>query len=257
MEKHINMKKKQIILILTLSLLTSGAIANVNSPLENGQTNVMNLLQNWQSGESLKELNELIVDDNFNPFTKDFSGSTALDYAIKYKVKPIEYFLQKIVNEKRYAEALKVTDISLMGESNVNKSLIKAIAGGHLTAVNNFLISHKNYDLNFELKAGITPLAATSLILDVDLAARMFTLLVANGADLNQSLTQTGGDSIGHVFCATDNYLMLLLAVSEGYSVNIENSQGDDVYSYSLKNKKSLCSEHLGNIIKSINEKIR
>lgn len=246
--------KKLLIPTLMFAIASSAnAAMNVNEILPSGKTAVMEKLESWQFGDSLDELNDAVMMPSFNPFIKDRIGKTALDYAVTNKVKPIEYYLKTKKYKSQYRKAAKKTyEDYFSGDLQVG--LIKAIANGSLPAIKDFLARHPNFDLNYELGAGVTPLAATAFIQDVDLAGLTFIALVDAGADVNQPLLRQGNDTLGHVFCSNDNFLMMLLAISKGYDINLRNKDGADVYEYSYKSGSLHCGQHLENIMNAVNE---
>ncbi|MCY9866123.1 hypothetical protein OTK49_26660 [Vibrio coralliirubri] len=257
MEKNVKMTKKIIpALLLALSFSSPvSASSKVNSILPSGKTMVMENLEAWKFGESLDELNSMVMMPSFNPYIKDRKGSTALDYAVINKVKPIEYHLKKEKYKYQYRTASKMKYSDFFSD-DLKIGLLKAIAAGALPAVKEFLVKHPDFDLNFELGAGITPLAATALIHDIDLAGLTFVALTEAGADVNQVLVRQGGAGLGHVFCAKDNFLMMLLAISKGYDINLRNKDGADVYEYSYQSGSLYCGQHLENIMNSLNEQV-
>ncbi|ELP5898539.1 hypothetical protein QTV49_000413 [Vibrio vulnificus] len=248
--------KVKLLNSLIILMLPSVVQASVNEIDSAGRTKLMNEISAWRYGDSLEKINAHILEPSFNPHVKDNLGRTAFDYAQKYKVKPIEYVLAKKEFSKHYKRVNNYEYESIFSEKISNTQFIKAVANGHLTQVKRFLTEHKDYELKYEMSGGITPLSAVSLIKDIDLSALMFNELVANGANVNEVLVYQNGDTLGHVFCAKDNYLMLLLAISKGYDINLKNKDGLDVYEYSYKNGKKYCQASLENIVKVKDGKI-
>jgi len=251
------MKIKANILIGLITLILPSVVqASVNETDSAGRTKLMVELSTWRYGDSLDRINAHILEPSFNPHIKDNFGRTALNYAKKYKVKPIEYVLAKKEYIKHYKKVNNYKYESVFSDQDSDAQFIKAVANGSLTQVKRFLSEHNGYNLKYEMVGGITPLSAVSMIKDVDLSALMFNELVSNGANVNEVLDYQNGDTLGHVFCAKDNYLMLLLAISKGYDINLKNKDGLDVYEYSVKNGKKFCQAHLENIAKVKDGKI-
>lgn len=230
--------------------------ASVNEIDTSGRTKLMIELSSWNYGDDLEEISRLILEPSFNPHIKDNQGHTALDYAIKYHVKPIEYILSKKEFAKHYRLVNKESFEEVFGGEVNGTTIVKAVANGSLSQVNKYLSENDNVDLNFELEGGVTPLSAVSLIKDIDIAALMFNELISNGANVNESLVYQNGDTLGHVFCASDNYLLLILAISKGYDINLKNKDGVDVYEYSTRNGRKFCQTHLENIANAKDGKI-
>ncbi|MCM0149250.1 hypothetical protein [Photobacterium galatheae] len=250
------MMKKFFISGLIIGSLCQSVYASVNALDESQRTQFMREMSVWKYGDPLDKMNQFILDPSFNPFVKDAHGRTALDYSRKYQIKPIEYILQKKFYRKYYNNhSGKSMSEVFTGEDN-KVDFVRAVAKGSFPAIQAFMSENETFNLNYELEGGISPLSATALIKDVDLSGKIFSYLIEKGANPNETLKYLSRDNLGHVFCASDNYLMMLLAISKGYDINLRNRDGLDVYEYSVKNNKKFCQSHLENIAKSNHGKI-
>ncbi len=226
-------------------LVVSNVSANVNMQDANGKTQVMNMVLQWKEGDSLNELNDAVLSPEFNPYIKDKSGKDLLYYVQQKKIKPIEYPLLKMKYKKLYKSHLKQPYSYYQRSGDHEVDLIRAISSGGYKGVTDFLSDNRDFNLNYDLPSGITPLSATALVRDVDIAGQLFMLLLDHGADPNYTPRSGAGDNIGHVFCSTDNYLMLLLSVSKGFDVHMRNTNGEDVYASSVKRGNRYCSSSI------------
>lgn len=241
---------KKILTSTCLLLISTSPLAGVNDTSQLDQTPVMEQLSKWQFGDDLSGLNSMVTDMRFNPFIADAAGKTAYEYSVTYSVKPIQYVLAKHKYKNMYQQYAKE-------ETRYNKSsiisqqhaVIKMVAKGQIKQLKHFISDNKEFDFNYISGKKITPLLATTLIKDIDIAAKVFNLLVGAGANPNSQPAELNKDTIGHAFCATDNYLMLLLAISIGYDINLLNESGSDVLQYSQKNNAQFCEAHLLKII--------
>jgi hypothetical protein len=190
----------------------------------------------------------MVMSDAFNPYISDRQGRNAYDYSVMYGVKPVEYALAKYEYKQAFygGEIKTFTDIAA-GE----KALIRIVSMGDMTALRKFVDKNPNFNLDSEVGAGITPLAATSLIRNVDVAGEVFNYLVDSGANPSHKIKKLGGDTASHIFVASDNYLMLLLSISRGYDIHLLNDKGQDVLSFAKKNNAAFSEAYLIQIITS------
>ena len=241
--------KRAIGIALASVCVASPAIAGgVNSLDKDGKTPVMTSMEKWRLGNDLSQITSMVMSDAFNPYISDRQGRTAYDYSVMYGVKPVEYALAKYEYKQAIygGEITTFTDIAAGG-----KALIRIVSIGDMAALRKFVEMNPNFNLDYEAGAGITPLAATTLIKNVDVAGEVFNYLVDSGANPNHKIKKLGGDTASHIFVASDNYLMLLLSISRGYDIHLLNDEGQDVLGFAKKNNAAFSEAYLIKIITS------